>query len=827
MRLAPWIAAATVAACAAPQGPPPPPGPIEEVRPTPPAAPSPPDVLPSTVVPRAYRLELTIDPAATSYAGVVELDLDLATPQGALWWHAARSVTIDEVTVRRGDAAIAVAAQLPAAGGGDVVGVALAAPLAAGPATVRLAFRAALGDGVGVFRDPAAGRLVATHFEPEHARAGFPCLDEPRWRAPIALTLRTPDGDGAYANTPEVGRVREGDWVVRRFAPTPPLPTYLVAFAVGALVEVAVPGAPVPTRILAPPGTAHVDLVRADLAELMVASSRFVERAWPWPKLDVVVVPSLPVAMENPGLVTIAGAWLEGAGTADGRAHLEQVVAHELAHAWFGAWVTPRTWSELWLNEGLATWMADRVTRRRARGHRADADRIVARRAALAADDAPGARPLRPREVAQPRALFDAVTYHKGAAVMHALEAWLGDATLAAGLTRYLDAAPWSTATTDDLAAALTAVAGDRPVADVVDELTRRAGVPAIAVTRICAPDAASLRVLPLGANRLTPVCLRWGGADGGRACVVVDGATTIAVGARCPPWHLVEPDGYARWRVAPAAWASLATAPLPPSARLASLDAALDALADGAGDLDGTLALAGAALTHGDAPTAAAAATAMRLLVDAAGPRLRPRVEAAVAGLAARAVADLGAARPDDEPGRAVARAHAVALAGTYGRDRKALRAATRTVAAWRRGARVAPLTLGPALAIVGARGTGHARALLRARAALPTAAAPDLVPWLGLALAATPEALAAATATDLPPAVRHAVGAVLAADPTRAAALFASLDPGEAEDLRQLTSAPCAAPPASATGRAPSSPVVAAAVARCQALVAQLAGP
>ena len=391
----------------------------------------PPGELTDDLVPVAYRLELELDPGATEYAGTVEIDVTAARALPALWWNAASDLVLDKVEVRQGGQLIATREVIGAEAGGDVAGVVLATPLAVGPATLRIGFRGSFRATDGIFRQRAGTEsFVYSDFEPTDARNGFPCFDEPRWRAPLTLTIRSPDGTAAYANMPEVAQTREDDWVVRQFAPTPPLPTYLFAFAVGRFVEVPVPDPRLPIRILAPVARSHVDHARAELPAIIARSVEFIGQPWPWPKLDVLVVPIMQGAMENPGLITVAADIVDAPVDESDRAVIELVLAHEISHAWFGAVVTPRDWRDLWLNEGLATWMSDRTLRTARSPRRTAAAHVLDRIAVYDIDDPRTAHPLRPTTVATPRDMFDPLSYQKGGATMHAIVQWLGDAAV-------------------------------------------------------------------------------------------------------------------------------------------------------------------------------------------------------------------------------------------------------------------------------------------------------------------------------------------------------------------------------------------------------------
>ncbi|MBL8623233.1 MAG: hypothetical protein JNK64_18115 [Myxococcales bacterium] len=820
------LAFLVLAACGGSAAAPPPPTlprPREVVRPMPPAPPVAPALLSSDVLPIAYRLDVTVDPAATDYQGSVDIDVTIGAATRTVWLAAGADlrVTSASVTTRAGDA---VGTVVRASDAPDLVGVTLPTPVA-GAATLHLAFAAAFRDRDGLFVQDAGGARVAyTDFEPSEARHAFPCFDEPRWRAPVTTTLRTPERVAAFANAPLVSATREGDGVVHRFAPTPPLPTYLIAFAVGDFVAVDVPDAPVPTRVIAPAALARVDHARALVGPLLAAATAWIDRPFPYPKLDLIVVPDMNGAMENPGLITIAADIAVAPSDAEGRALLALVIAHELAHAWFGGWVTPADWRDLWLNEGLATWMSDRILRALPTPTRVDAEH-VADRLTIAAGDRADGRALRPRVLVGRRQVFDQLTYQKGAAVMHMLAAWLGDGAVRGALRAYLDGRPWGVATTDAMIDALAAIDPDAPIAQVARAAIEEPGVPAVRVERVCNAGRALVRLSPIGPPRATPVCVRWGGAQAGRGCAVVDAVVAVEAGASCPPWAVPDGEAYLRWEVAPGDWAAIAAAPLSAAERVDALAAILDAVtADRASGADAAAMLA-AAIASGDPIALGAAAPWVPVVLGSADARRRPALTRMVRAATDRALTTLGRApTPREADHRAAARAIALELAGNYGDDRATVRWARRTFAAWQRGAALAPTVLAPALAIVGHRATAGQRRALIAAATSDVERSRAQTRALGRALAELPAAdvtpLIDAVDSPVPMAIRaEAVGALLER-PDRAAATVAALPAAFAALTLFATPTPCAV---AALDRSFSDQLearAAAAVARCQAV-------
>ena len=565
-------------------------------------APASPDPAPAgrlgdRVVPRAARLELDLDPDRVEFTGRIELELDLRAPVSAIWLHARALEIRGAVLLRAGGAPLGLAVLEPPASDPDLLGLAIGGRLGPGRAVLRIDYRGRLGDMVGLFRQWFEGRWYAySDLEPIDARAAFPCFDDPRFKIPWRVVLRVPRGLEALSNAPAVARRAEGDRQIVEFAPTRPLPSYLVAVAVGPF-EVATAtrsrGGP-PIRVIAPRG--HVGrgshaLVAA--AGLLTRAEEFMGGPAGWPKLDFIAVPRFGGAMENPGLITVSqdilllDEGLEGEARRDRIALLLGVLAHEIAHLWFGDLVTMEHWTELWLNEGLATWMSDWMVRAFDREAGALVEIADKARAARLDREVGGAA----RSVRQPiRAdreaggQFGPLTYRKGGAIIATVEALIGRGALRRALRRYVAAHADGTATTADLAAALSTEAG-RDLAPVLASLLDQPGIPLVEAALVCEagmPPRVRLRqegYAPLGAPAEAaarrrerrwqlPVCVRAAG--------VAVPACTVMTGERaelplplpldtCPAWIHPNPDerGYYQYTLPPAGMTALAAAPL------------------------------------------------------------------------------------------------------------------------------------------------------------------------------------------------------------------------------------------------------------------------
>jgi alanyl aminopeptidase len=551
--------------------------------------------------------------------------------------------------------------------------VALHLPRSVGPGdvNVRISYEAPFSTTLrGLYRVEAGGDAYAfTQFEPIAARRAFPGFDEPRFRAPFDVTLTVRQEHVAIASTPVVQEeMLDGGLKRVRFATTPPLPTYLLAFAVGPLDVVEAP--PIPpsgprARALPFRGAA----VRGRGPELAYALERtppllealeaYFGSEYPFAKLDVIAVPDFGAgAMENVGAITFREALLlldEEEAPEWQRRAFASVMAHELAHQWFGNLVTLAWWDDIWLNEAFATWMAARAVEAAHPEHQPGLRHLERVLRAMDADSLVSARQIR-----QPiqsnhdiRNAFDAITYSKGGGVLSMFERWIGRERFRQGIRDYLEEHRFGIATSSDLLSALTRAAG-RDVETPFRTFLEQPGVPFVETAVRCEEAGASLalrqsRYLPVGSSGSrdavwqVPVCARFASADPtGETCTLLTEAEgNLALDApTCPDWVLPNADGagYYRWALAAPDAARLGHDGVPRlSARerlsfADGLDAAFHAGALPAPQVFGSLAL----LAEDPArPVAEAPMALLRLarehLVDAT---LRPRVEAFAASL-------------------------------------------------------------------------------------------------------------------------------------------------------------------------------------------------
>jgi alanyl aminopeptidase len=533
-----------------------------------------------SVVPTHYTLNLSIDPTLEKFSGQVAIAVEITAETRLVRLHGQdmnfRQVSVEVPGEKR-------AARIVAGKNGGLA--LLAEPsLPVGPATIHLAYEAPFSSvPVGLYRVEERGEWYAfTQFEPLDARRAFPGFDQPEFKTPYTVTLRVPTGSLGLSNGPQREQAADGEWQIFSFAQTKPLPTYLVAFAVGPFDIVAAPEqtiANVPTRIIATKDKGRLASFALQRTPPIVDwLSTYFGQPYPFAKLDQIGVPNFSAgAMENVGLVTYRERLLlldETRAPVWDKLWSQVVIAHELAHMWYGNLVTMPWWDDLWLNEAFATWMSWKVI--------ADIDpalefplEVLGRiQGVMNLDSKRDARAIR-----QPilhggdiHNAFDGITYGKGAAVLQMLEAWIGATDFRDGVRTYMKDHAYGSGATADLLAALGQASG-KPVAETIRLFLDQPGTPLVDVTLSCDQDQkkpASLQLqqrryrptgsdAPEGQPWTVPVCVRYGFGTqktSYRECFVLHSKQQEVALSQpgCPVWLHPNADerGYYRWRLQP-----------------------------------------------------------------------------------------------------------------------------------------------------------------------------------------------------------------------------------------------------------------------------------
>lgn len=330
--------------------------------------------------------------------------------------------------------------------------------------------------------------LIATQFESHHARDAFPCIDEPEAKATFDLMLTTPAGETVLANTPIASQITEGDKAVTTFETTPRMSTYILAFAYGEFgyKESKTKRGVVVRAYATPDNVEYLGLAVEFGAKCLDFYEEYFAIPYPLEKCDLVALPDFSAgAMENWGLITFREQALlydPANSSLPMKQYVVSVIAHELTHQWFGNLVTMRWWTDLWLNEGFATWMSYlpldhfypewQYWTQFAVDEQQPAFRLDA-----LANTHPIQVPIKnPDEI---RTIFDTISYEKGASSIHMLHHFLGADAFRDGLRHYLAKHAYSNTVTMDLWQALEDVSG-KPVKDFMSAWIEQAGFPLV-----------------------------------------------------------------------------------------------------------------------------------------------------------------------------------------------------------------------------------------------------------------------------------------------------------------------------------------------------------
>jgi alanyl aminopeptidase len=303
---------------------------------------------------------------------------------------------------------------------------------------------------------------VFTQFEDMYARRAFPSFDEPGFKIPYQVTIMSPEKHTVLSNTLVKKRTLKDGWQTVEFNKTKPMPSYLVALAVGELDSYDIPNLSVPGKIYTPKGQSQrTKFAAKNTAGILQNLESYFGSPYPYEKLDFIAVPNFTFgAMENAGLVTYRSSLLllEDEPRLAEQSSTLNVIAHELAHMWYGNLVTMAWWDDLWLNEAFASWMASKVMmdlypEQNFKG------RLV-QEGAFGADASPTVRPVK-KVVKSQTDVMDGLglNYSKGESILQLIESMVGEKAFQKGIRTYMENNAWKNAQADDLWKVLSTVA--------------------------------------------------------------------------------------------------------------------------------------------------------------------------------------------------------------------------------------------------------------------------------------------------------------------------------------------------------------------------------
>ncbi|MEX1829280.1 M1 family metallopeptidase [Luteibacter sp. CQ10] len=538
--------------------------------------------LPNWAQPESYKLSFKVDPKQETYSGSTTVKVKLTQASDFIWLHGkdlkVSKVVVTDAAGKKHQGKYTVAAEKE-----GVARVDLGAKLD-GEITLAIDFTAPLNKQLqGLYKVSHEGVPYAmTQMEPVSARYAFPGFDEPIFKTPYDISLTIPADDQGVANTAQIKEEKAGaGWKTLTFSTTKPLPTYLVAFAVGPWDVVKGPditptqyrSTATPLRGIAAKGEGHrMQHVLGETNSIIHTLEDYYGFGYPFDKLDLLAAPDFSAgAMENAGLVTFRD-WLLLIDPDSAAQYVRgsfNVNAHELAHQWTGDTVTMAWWNDLWLNEAFATWMQQKVTQKVHPEYRADLDRVRGAQGAMGNDSLVSARKIRQEITGNGdiETAFDGITYQKGAAVLGMFEGYVSEPTFQKGMRAYIQKHKFANATADDLVDAIAEAAGQgEQFKKAFNSFLDQSGVPYV-TTQVKTEGGKTVlelkqsRYLPLGstgdANRVwgVPMCVRYGTGGGANKvkCEIFDQATGSMVldGAAKGTWVMPNADGRGYYRFA------------------------------------------------------------------------------------------------------------------------------------------------------------------------------------------------------------------------------------------------------------------------------------
>jgi len=512
------------------------------------------------ISPVSYRADLTLDPEKDDFQGSIVIKLDIRKPAQTIWLEQEK-ITIDSATLSAGGKTWN-AQSVP--GGDDYVGLQFDAPVPAGPAELKIAYKGTVvtKNSTAIFRQKdLEDWYIFSQFEATDARGAFPCFDEPEYKTPWQLTLHVPAKNTAISNTNIASEKMEGSTKTYVFNETKPLPSYLVAFAVGPFEYVAAGKTAangVPVRIVVPKGHAREAAYAAKVsADIINHHEKYFGIPFPYEKADQVAVPDTSGwgAMENPGMVTYAQNLILAKPETDSinrqRGYFT-TAAHELAHQWFGDLVTTAWWNDIWLNEAFATWFEQKTTTEMHPEWKTQMDDVDSKLYAEGQDSLITARKIRqPIETKDDiNNAFDGITYQKGASVIGMFESWMTPADFRKGVQSYIKQYSWKATTAPEFLDSISS-ASHKDVSKSFSTFLNQSGVPLLSVALKCDQGAPELhleqqRFLPLGSKGSAdqvwsiPVCVRYADGSGttSECTLLTQPAADFKLKAKsCPAW--------------------------------------------------------------------------------------------------------------------------------------------------------------------------------------------------------------------------------------------------------------------------------------------------
>src|SRR6266496_1490178 len=460
--------------------------------------------LPKEVVPTEYAIRIVPNLDNFTFAGSENVKLNVRKPVRQLVLNALE-LKIEAASIDGKDLPLTA---IRTDNQKELLTLTLPSQLAAGDHTLALSFSGKINQqGQGLFymryQEQGSGTkkiMLGTQFEATDARRFFPCWDEPVFRARFQLTAVVPENWLGVSNMPIESERKIAGGKEVHFAATPSMSSYLNVFVAGDLDLIESRSGPTQIRVIATKGKAEMGRYALEAsAQILKYYNDYFGVPYPLPKLDQIALPGgFGGAMENWGGITYYESALlfdPKTSSAETKQNIYEVLAHEMAHQWFGDLVTMAWWDNLWLNEGFASWMGTKCTAHfnpqwevwlRREFPRDPTRRVgIVKEVAMEGDARSTTHPIQQPVAteAEANSAFDDITYKKGQSFLRMLETFLGEDVFRDGVRRYIAAHKFSNSTTTDLWNALSE-ASNKPVGEIAAGWTEQPGFPVVTVKR-------------------------------------------------------------------------------------------------------------------------------------------------------------------------------------------------------------------------------------------------------------------------------------------------------------------------------------------------------
>ncbi len=448
--------------------------------------------LPGGANPNHYALTVNMNFPSNTYDGDEIIDLALTKPSNTITLNAVE-IDFHEVTVTAGGQT--QTAKVSRDEKNEMATLTVDKELPAGAATVHIKYTGHLNDKLrgfylSTYKDK---KYEVSQMEATDARVAFPCFDEPDYKATFDITAIVDKGDTAISNGQIVSDTPgPGDKHTIKFSQSPKMSSYLVALSVGDWKCASDEVDGIKLNVCTVPGKENMTRFPLDATKAILHYyNNYYAMKYPLPKLDEIAVPDFQAgAMENWGAIIYRETALlidEKTASVGAKQGVADVIAHEVAHQWFGDLVTMKWWDDVWLNEGFATWMTPHPVAQWKPDWMENQDVVDNTMHALSGDSVENTRPI--HQAAETRGeietLFDGIAYGKTAAVLHMLEAYLGHDTFRAGVNLYLKEHAYGNATASDFWNAMTR-SSKQPIDQIMPTFVMQPGAPFVGVEAKC-----------------------------------------------------------------------------------------------------------------------------------------------------------------------------------------------------------------------------------------------------------------------------------------------------------------------------------------------------